>query len=175
MLINFLSDVKDNRRKQGRRYELNHILIFSVFAVLSGACSYRKIHSYIDTNYEVLKDNFALSWKTIPAYTTVRNIIKGVSVESLEKSFRKYSSVLTENTEGVSFVAFDGKVLCGSFDHFKDQKAVQCLSAFMTDSRIIIAHREIGAKTNEIPAAQELIMKLGLENKVFTFDAMFPM
>jgi len=61
--------------------------------------------------------------------------------------------------------------LRGSFDHFKGQKAVQVLSAFLTDSRIILAHEEIAEKTNEIPTAQELIVKLGLSGCVFTFDA----
>jgi len=43
MLKSFLSEIKDNRRKEGRRYELPHILLFSIFAILSGADSYRKI------------------------------------------------------------------------------------------------------------------------------------
>ena len=41
----------------------------------------------------------------------------------------------------------------------------------MTDSRIILAHEEIAEKTNEIPTAQDLIVKLGLSGCVFTFDA----
>ena len=79
---------------------------------------------------------------------------------------------LTEEKNEAPFIAFDGKVLRGSFDNFNDSKAVQCLSAFLTESKIIIAHREIEEKTNEIPAAQELILNLGLKDKVFTFDAM---
>jgi len=157
MLMKILSEVKDNRRRQGLRYELVHILLFSIFAVLSGADSYRKIHSFTETRYEVLNDIFDLNWKKIPAYTTVRNIICGVSADSLENAFGKHSIHISENTEKISFIAFDGKVLRGSFGHFNDKKAVQCLSAFMTDSRVIIAHREIEAKTNEIPAAQELM------------------
>lgn len=172
MLMEILCKVKDHRRRQGLRYELVQILFFSVFAILSGANSYRKIHIFIDTHYELLNNYFCLNWKKIPAYTTVRNIIKGVSSSSLEYAFRKHSSELAENTGKLSFISFDGKVLRGSFDHFNDQKAIQCLSAFLTDSKIIIAHREIEVKTNEIPAAQELIMQLGLKNKVFTFDAM---
>ena len=172
MLIEILSDIKDNRRKQGRCYKLAHILLFLIFAILSSADSYRKIHSFIDAHYEFLNSNFGLNWKKIPAYTTVRNIIQGVSCSSLEDAFRKHSSELTENINNLSFIAFDGKVLRGSFDHFNDQKAVQCLSAFMTGGKIIIGHKEIEAETNEIPAAQELMMQLGLKNKIFTFDAM---
>lgn len=70
------------------------------------------------------------------------------------------------------FIAGDGKVLRGSFDRFADQKAIQILSAFLTDSRIILAHEEIIAKTNEIPIAQELMSELGLSGYIFTFDAL---
>ena len=69
-------------------------------------------------------------------------------------------------------MGLDGKVLRGSFDHFQDQKALQVLSAFLGDSRIILAHEEIAEKTNEIPTAQELVLKLGLSGYIFTFDAL---
>ncbi len=172
MLIEILSDIKDNRRKQGRCYKSAHILLFSIFAILSGADSYRKIHSFIDAHYEVLNSDFGLNWKKTPAYTTVRNIIQGVSCSFLEDAFRKHSSELTENINNLSFITFDGKVLRGGFDHFNDQKAVQCLSAFMTGGKIITGHKEIEAETDEIPAAQELMMQSGLKNKIFTLDAM---
>ena len=93
-----------------------------------------------------------------------------MSSAEVEAQFRQYSDQLTP-TSGKRFVAFDGKVLRGSFDHFQDQKARQILSAFVTDSRIILAHEEIAAQTNEIPTAQELILTLGLSGCIFTFDA----
>jgi predicted transposase YbfD/YdcC len=78
---------------------------------------------------------------------------------------------LAQNNIEKRFVSFDGKVLRGSFDHFKDQKAIQVLSAFMPGCCIILAHEEITRKTNEIPTAQELIQELGLSDCIFTFDA----
>jgi predicted transposase YbfD/YdcC len=69
-------------------------------------------------------------------------------------------------------VDFDGKVVRGSFDHFQDQKAIQVLSAFLSDLRLILAHEEIAEKTNEIPTAQDLIQKLGLSGCILTFDAL---
>ena len=171
MLKSFLFKVKDHRRKQGRRYQLGHILLFSIFAVLSNATSYRKIHVFIEANYSALDETFELNWKRVPAYTTIRAVIQGTCADELEASFRQYSAVLATSSPGERFVAFDGKVLRGSFDHFRDQKAAQVLSAFLTDSRIILAHEEIAEKTNEIPTAQELMAKLGLSGCVFTFDA----
>jgi predicted transposase YbfD/YdcC len=77
---------------------------------------------------------------------------------------------LADNQTDKKIVTFDGKTLKGSFDRFNDKKAIQILSAF-TDKHIILAHEEIDTKTNEIPTTQELIVKLGLSNCVFTLDA----
>jgi predicted transposase YbfD/YdcC len=171
MLKSFLDKIKDHRRKQGRRYQLGHILLFSIFAILSGATSYRKVQAFIQVNYEVLDEIFGLNWKRLPAHTTIRAIIQGTAAAEIEASFRQYSEFLAGSGTEKRFVAFDGKVLRGSFDHFQDQKAIQILSAFLTHSRIILAHAEIAEKTNEIPTAQELMTKLGLSGCVFTFDA----
>jgi predicted transposase YbfD/YdcC len=86
--------------------------------------------------------------------------------------FSRVQCHLAESESQKRWVGFDGKVLRGSFDHFQDQKALQVLSAFLGDSRIILAHEEIAEKTNEILTAQELILKLGLSGCIFTFDAL---
>jgi predicted transposase YbfD/YdcC len=171
MLVSCLFKIKDHRRKQGRQYRLGHILLFSILAIMSGADSYRKVHAFIEEHQVTLNRIFGLSWKRTPAHTTIRYIIRGVSSHEIEQSFREYSAELAANTGGKRLVSLDGKVLRGSFDHFKDQKAIQILSAFLTDCDIILAHEEIADKTNEIPTAQELIRKLGLSGCVFTFDA----
>ena len=172
MLEDFLHSIKDHRRKQGRRFKLGHILLFSIFAILCGADSYRKIHSFIKTNYILLDKIYNLNWKRIPAYTTIRYIIQGVDSLEFEKCFREYSLNLSNQIEHKRYVAFDGKTLKGSFDNFQDKKAIQIFSAFFTDNNIIIAHEEIEEKTNEIPTAQKLFKALGISNYIFTLDAM---
>ena len=47
MLTDYLWNVKDHRQNQGKRYQLHHILLFSIFAILCNADSYRNIHSFI--------------------------------------------------------------------------------------------------------------------------------
>lgn len=172
MLKSFLFKIKDHRRKQGRRYELGHILLLSILAILSGADSYRKVQKFIVAHYDSLDEIFELNWKRMPAHTTIRAIIQGTSGPELEQSFRQYSQVLAESDAGKQFIGCDGKVLRGSFDHFQDQTAVQILSAFASNSRIILAHEEIATKTNEIPTAQRLMAELGLSGYIFTFDAL---
>jgi hypothetical protein len=77
VLVSFLFKIKDHRRKQGRRYELGHILLFAMLAILSGATSYRKIHKFIEAHYDTLDDIFDLAWEGMPAHTTLRDIIQG--------------------------------------------------------------------------------------------------
>jgi len=57
-------------------------------------------------------------------------------------------------------------------DHLGDQKAAQTLTAFASPSAIVLAHTEIDEKSNEIPAAEQMIHDLGLCGVVFTADAM---
>jgi hypothetical protein len=123
-------------------------------------------------HYDRLNDIFDLNWKRMPAHTTIRDIIQGTSGSELEQSFRQYSQALAESDDEKLFIGCDGKVLRGSFDHFQDQQAVQILSAFVTNSRIILAHEEIAVKTNEIPTAQTLMKEVGLSGYIFTFDAL---
>ena len=174
MILTFLDDLQDHRRAQGRRYELKHIILFSIMAILSNAKSYRQISSFIITHYKTLKEEFKLEWKKCPAYTTVRNIIQGVDPKEIEACFRAYTqSLINMDIANIDMgIAVDGKVLRGSFDNFEDKKAIQVLSFFETEQGLILAHEKIGEKTNEIPVFQRLIKELELENAVYTLDAL---
>ena len=174
MILTFLDDLQDHRRAQGRRYELKFIILFSIMAILSNAKSYRQISSFIKMHYKTLKEEFELSWKKYPAYTTVRNIIRGVDPKEMEACFRAYTQSLMDiDISNIEIgVAVDGKVLRGSFDNFVDKKAIQVLSFFETRQGLILAHEIINEKTNEIPVFQKLIKELELENVVYTLDAL---
>lgn len=174
MISTFLEDLKDHRRSQGQRYKLEYIILFSIMAFLSNAKSYRDISRFISVHFEVLKEYFGLSWKKPPGYTTVRNIILGIDSEELEACFRGYTQSIAEvaDTHDIMAIAFDGKVLRGSYDHFQDKRATQVLSMFRTDDKLILAHEVIDQKTNEIPMVQKLLADIGLEGYCYTMDAL---
>ena len=74
--------------------------------------------------------------------------------------------------EGRRTVALDGKTLRGSFDHLHDQPAAHVLSAFASDAALILAHQEVAAAPDEVPAVPRLIAELGLTGVLFTADAL---
>jgi tRNA U34 2-thiouridine synthase MnmA/TrmU len=139
MILTFLEDLKDHRRPQGQRYELNLIVLFSIMAFLSNAKSYRDISRFITGHYTVLKKYFSLRWKKPPGYTTIRNILQGVDSQKFEACFRAYTqSILDKVASGeVVSIAFDGKTLRGSYDNTQDKKALQIVFMFRTDSKLL--------------------------------------
>lgn len=178
MLITYLKDIEDFRRPQARKYELHFVLLFSIVAILCNAKSYRDISRFIKNRFMDLKHDFSLDWEKPPAYTTIRNIIKGVCRQELEAAFRAYTASLADyhlhppQQKRMRPVAIDGKVLRGSFDHFNDQCAIQQLMFFDTERFLILGHVEIADKTNEIPVAQSLVGELELLGALYTMDAL---
>ncbi len=175
-LLSLFSQVSDPRRDQGKMYPLGPILLFTVLAMLAGARSYRQVHAFIQTHLTRLNESFGLSLRRAPAYSSVRFILRGLDADAMERAFRHHAAGLAELGDETRVaplvVAIDGKTLRGSFDAFNDRKAAHVLSAFAADQRIILGHLAVAEKTNEIPAAQEMIAALGLTGRLFTLDAM---
>jgi hypothetical protein len=144
--------------------------------MLAGAVSYRQVHAFIRVHRDRLNVVFGVSLRKAPAYTTLRFILRGLDGAQLERVFRQHAAALStpeaHDGDAPICVAIDGKTLRGSFDAFNDRKAAHVLSAFASDGQIILGHLAIAEKSNEIPAAQEMIATLGLSDRLFTLDAM---
>ena len=174
-LLDVLADVPDPRRAQGQLYKLPHMLLFAILAIVSGCNSYRGIVTFIAVHRRRLNATFSLNWKRAPAHTAVRYILQGLDPATVEMAFRRHAALLqsARATPGQGSIALDGKTLRGSFDKFNDRAAAQVLSAFATDTALVLAHIDIAEKSNEIPAAQKLLAELGLApGAIVTLDAM---
>ena len=145
-----------------------------MLAFLSGAKSYRGIITFLEQRRGLLNDHFGMDLKRAPAVNTLRTILQSLETDALEAVFRRHAKALLSASETGDrlAIALDGKTLRGSFDHLGDQKAAQTLTAFASPSAIVLAHTEIDEKSNEIPAAEQMIHDLGLKGVVFTADAM---
>ena len=154
-LLAALQDVSDPRRRQGQRYPLAYLLLFTVLALLSGARSYRGVITFLDQRRNHLNHHFGTALKRAPSVNTLRTVLQSLDGEALEAAFRRHAAALSPHTVAKipTHVALDGKALRGSFDHFNDRRAAQTLTAFARETALILAHMEIDDKSNEIPAA----------------------
>src|SRR4051794_9189619 len=177
-LLAALDRIPDPRRRQGRRYPLAHLLLFSVLAVLAGATSYRGILVFIAVHRERLNAVFGAALRRAPAVNTLRALVLALDPAELEAAFRRHAGGLSGGVPaggvpggGPGVIALDGKTLKRSFDHLNDRAAAQVLSAFAGEAALILAHQEI-AEGDEIAAAQALIGALGVRGVLFTADAL---
>src|SRR3954466_1180607 len=165
--------IPDPRRRQGRRYGLAHLLLFSVLAVPTGATSCRRIRLFIGAHRERLNAPCGPRSRRAPAVATLRALLHALDPAELEAAFRRHAEQLDDvpTSPGRRVVALDGKTPRGSFDHLDDQAAAQVLSAFAGEAALILAHQEI-AEGDEVAAARALIERLGLRGVLFTADAL---
>jgi hypothetical protein len=173
-LLAALEEIPDPRRRQGRRYTLAHLLLFSVLAVLAGATSYRGILVFIGVHRERLNAVFGAGLRRAPAVNTLRALFQALDPAELEAAFRNHARALHDGVpaSGRRVIALDGKTLGRSFDHLHDRAAAHLLSAFAGEAALILAHREGGGAPDEVPAAQALIEDLGVRGALFTADAL---
>ncbi len=174
-LLDLLAEVPDPRRAEGKLYKLPYVLLFAILAIVTGSNSYRGVVTFIDVHRRRLNEVFGLTWRRAPAHTAIRYILQGLDPAAVEAVFRRHAALLqaARATSGQGSIALDGKTLRGSFDNFRDRAAAQLLSAFATDTALVLAHVDIDEKSNEIPAAQALLAELGVAAcAIVTLDAL---
>ena len=173
-LLAALEQIPDPRRRQGRRYPLAHLLLFSVLAVLAGATSYRGLRVFIMVHRERLNATFGTALRRAPAVNTVRALFQALDPAELETAFRQHARELSGGMPAGEprVIALDGKTLKRSFDHLNDRTAAHVLSAFACEAALILAHHEVRDAPDEIPAVQALIEALGVRGVLFTADAL---
>jgi hypothetical protein len=170
LLTIFQEEISEQTRKQARAYSLPVMMYLSVIAILMGAKNPIEICHWMkkNTKRKEIKKLLGVEFFKAPKKSRVYDFFNIVDKAELEKAFRRWIRTFIEIPKH-AVVAVDGKVLRGSAN--KNQTAVSVLSAVLAESKLIIAHKEIQQKSNEIPALQELIGELD-ETFSYGFDAL---
>lgn len=173
-ILSILETIPDHRDRQGREYHLEHILLFSILALLSNAKGYSDIERFIAVHFEKLKSIFKLKWRRVPHLSAIRKIIVGIAPVDIEQAFQKAAAAQEKNfsEKDRKHLCFDGKSLNGSFSQVHDKRAMHVFQVFAAHSQLILAHVPLDDKDSEIPAFQELLMTLDLKGCIVTADAL---
>jgi len=166
----FKEDISEQGRKQARQYSLPVMMYLSVLAILMGSKNPMEIHQWMKNNGKRKEIKKLLGVKAFkaPGKSRVYDFFEIVDKIELEKAFRRWVRTFVDIPEH-AVVAVDGKVIRGSSNATND--AVSVFSAVLAETKLIIAHKEIEKKSNEIPAFQELIGELD-ETFSYGFDAL---
>lgn len=174
--------VKDYRHPSYTRHLLGDIIMIVFFAILGNANEWAEIESFAKKKEKWLRKYLELP-NGIPTDDTYRIVIGNINAEHF---FQLTVQILLHTVDGIiavseneihekSIVSVDGKESRGSkrmTTNAGKVKALQTLNVYSGDYGICLAQKFISDKTNEIPAAQELLKLMDLKGTIVTADAM---
>jgi hypothetical protein len=172
-LLERLEEIKDSRGGQGKQHPKKAVLAISILAGFAGMKSYLGIEDFAESltqeermilgcKYDDLNTRTYLA----PSDTTFSRVLKDTNGEELDRIIGKWTAEQVEYKR----ISLDGKTLRGA--RLESGKKVHLVAAVVHDSGEVLAQQEVDEKSNEIPAAQPLLDKIDVKDKVITADAM---
>ena len=167
------SDLADPRVERTRLHSLHDIVVIALCAVVCGAEGWDDFVEFAHAKQEWLSARLRLE-NGIPCADTFRRVFARLDPEAFTAGFLRWThSVALENQSGgLRVVAVDGKTLRHSFDTVSEQKAVHMVSAWASETRLVLAQTAVSEKSNEITAVPVLLSLLDLAGCIVTADAM---
>jgi hypothetical protein len=168
-----LRALPDGRHARGQRHRQATVLTIAIASVLAGSRGYTAIAEWAarltQAQLKRLRARYNRTTQRFepPSEPTIRRILQGADVASVDASLSDWLLGLTAPDEAV---AVDGKSLRRAVR--EDGSRVHLLSAFLQGQGVTVAQREIPAKTNEIPELKPLLEPLELNGRVVTADAL---
>ena len=156
---------------RGYWYSLSHVIEVLILGLLCRLQTLEDIHEWSNSRYakEMLYREFGI--RRLPCYSHFTVLVGMIDSNELNKIFMEIFQKLVHSLTGKT-VAIDGKTIC-STANMKDYKsALHIASAFVVQHGITIGQLAADAKSNEIPAVQELIRLLDLEGATVVADAL---
>ena len=176
--------VPDYRHPSYTRHLLGDIIMIVFFAILGNANEWGEIESFAKKKEKWLRKYLELPYG-IPTDDTYRIVIGNINTDhffqvTVQLLLQTVDGILNlcekeENVHEKGILSVDGKESRGSKRKTGEQgevRALHTLNVYSGDYGICLAQQFIKEKTNEIPAAQELLKMMDLKGMIVTADAM---
>lgn len=160
--------IEDGRHQGYVVHKLADILIIIMLSVLCGLDELADIMVFAEKKQEFLKDIYGI--EQIPSKATMSRILNMIDGGEVAKVIIGIMKERAGITGGV--MAVDGKAIRSTSKKGKPHSALQILTAYMTESGIVLGQEAVHGKTNEIPVFQEMLSWLDVSGKTVTADAM---
>jgi predicted transposase YbfD/YdcC len=164
------ADLDDPRAAHSIEHLLLDIVLITICAVICGADNWVEIEQYGEAKQAWLATFLELP-NGIPSHDTFERLFARLNPKHLQQCFLNWVQDAYEITGG-QVIALDGKALRGSFESGNKRSMIYMVSAWATESRLVLGQQKVHEKSNEITAIPELLRVLDLEGAVVTIDAM---
>jgi predicted transposase YbfD/YdcC len=161
-------DLKDPRVERSKRHMLLDIIVIAVCGVICGADNWVDVERFGKAKLEWFRSFLELP-NGIPSHDTFGRVFARLEPEGFVRCFMAWAEGMREVLGG--HVAIDGKTLRRSHDHAGGKAALQLVSAWTWEARLVLGQRKVDGESNEITAIPALLELLELEGVIVTIDA----
>jgi predicted transposase YbfD/YdcC len=169
VLLDHLSRMKDTRQAWKVAYPLCEVLFLVVCGTIANGDDYDDIVDWGNANLPFLR-RFSEFHHGIPCADWLRTVMNRIDPDLFMACFSSWVAECWP--EKLNLVAIDGKTSRRSHNRKTGQKALHLVSAFATDSRLVLGQEAVYEKSNEITAIPALVERLDLEGALVSIDAM---
>src|SRR6266496_213731 len=160
----------DPRVERSKAHLLVEIVTIALCGVICGADDWVAVETFGRAKADWLGTFLALPGG-IPSHDTFGRVFARLNPEEFRRCFLAWVRAGV-GEPGEQVVAIDGKTLRRSHDRGSGKGALHLISAWATDSNLVIGQVATDAKSNEITAIPVLLRLLDLEGAVVTLDAL---
>jgi predicted transposase YbfD/YdcC len=169
LLLDHLSQMKDTRQAWKVAYPLCEVLFLVVCGTIANCDDYEDIVDWGNAHLSFLR-RFSEFHHGIPCADWLRTVMNRIDPDLFMACFSSWVAECWP--EKLNLVAIDGKTSRRSHNRKTGQKALHLVSAFATDSRLVLGQEAVYEKSNEITAIPALVERLDLEGALVSIDAM---
>ena len=167
--MSIFSTIEDPRSHVNKLHDLVDILFIGIISVISGAETWEQMVEYARSKEEFLKKFLKLK-NGIPSKDTMNRVFSAIDSQQFEACFVEWVNSISNITKG-QVIAIDGKTLRGAKSNGK-KSPVHMVSAWASESNLVLGQVRVNEKSNEITAIPTLIENLMIKDCIITIDAM---
>ena len=164
------ANLKDPRIDRTKLHQLSDILVIAICAVICGADNWEEVELFGQAKEAWFKTFLALP-NGIPSHDTFWRVFARLDPQQFQQSFVSWIAAVSEVTKG-QVVAIDGKTLRRSHDKSLGRGAIDMVSAWASENRLVLGQVKVDDKSNEISAIPELLQVLEISGCIVTIDAL---
>ncbi|MCY3711188.1 MAG: ISAs1 family transposase [Caldilineaceae bacterium] len=168
-LVEHFEDLEDPRVERTKIHQLSDIIVIAICAVICGADNWVEIEEFGHAKGDWLEALLGLP-NGIPSHDTFGRVFAMLDAEQFEACFVRWVQHIHELTQGQQ-LAIDGKTVRRSHERRQKKEPLQLVSAWATESRLVLGQTEVAADANEITAIPDLLEMLELSGCIVTIDA----
>src|SRR6266478_5902545 len=169
LLLDHFAKIKDTRQAWKVAYPLCEVLFLVVCGTIANGDDYEDIVDWGKAHLSFLR-GFAEFHYGIPCADWLRTVMNRINPDLFQACFSSWVAECWPDK--LDLVAIDGKTSRRSHNRKTGQKPLHLVSAFATNSRLVLGQEAVDEKSNEITAIPALVKRLDLEGALVSIDAM---